>query len=144
MSKSTIVALVASIIGFIDSAYLTIVKLTETPIYCTPGLGDCASVQNSPYSEIWGIPLSILGALAYLTLIAIYLFGHRIRLIKQYALHLSFGIGLFGFLFSLYLTYLEFFVIKAVCQWCVLSAICMTAIFITTIFQLKRLSFQSI
>jgi uncharacterized membrane protein len=144
MNKTTIFALVASIIGFIDSAYLTFVKFTDTPIYCTPGLGDCATVQNSPYSELWGIPLALLGSLTYLALILLYLFGQKMRLFKSIQLHLVFGLGLFGFLFSLYLTYLEFFVIRALCQWCVLSALCMTAIFITTIIQLKRNQFQSI
>jgi len=144
MSNLTRIALVASIIGFIDSAYLTFVKFTDTPIYCTPGLGDCASVQNSPYSELWGIPLALLGTLTYLALIVLYLIGQKIRILKSIHFHLIFGLGLFGFLFSLYLTYLEFFIIRAVCQWCILSALCMTAIFITTIIQLKRQSFQSI
>ncbi len=144
MNKSTRIAFVASIIGFIDSAYLTFVKFTDTPIYCTPGLGDCTTVQNSQYSELWGISLALLGSLTYLALIVLYLFGQKIRFLKPASFHLIFGLGLFGFLFSLYLTYLEFFVIRALCQWCVLSALCMTVIFITTIIQLKRQQFQSI
>jgi uncharacterized membrane protein len=137
MTKTTITVLVASIIGFIDSTYLAIVKLFDTPIYCTPGLGDCATVQNTQWSTLWGIPIAILGALAYLSLIICVIFKNRNRLIKKYAQYLVFGISFFGFLYSLYLTYLEAFVIRTFCQWCILSAICMTVIFIVTIFQLK-------
>lgn len=136
MKKLSIIAVVASIIGFLDSAYLSYVKFSHTPIYCTPGLGDCSSVQNSQWSEIWGIPIAILGALAYLALLGIFLFEKKNRLLAKYADYLLFGISFFGFLYSLFLTYLEFFVIHALCQWCILSALCMTIIFIVTIVRL--------
>lgn len=136
MKKLSIVAVVASIIGFIDSVYLAYVKLSHTPIYCTPGLGDCAVVQTSQWSEIWGIPIAVLGAIAYLILISIFLFENRIGLLTKYSDYLLFGISLFGFLYSLFLTWLEIFVIHALCQWCILSALCMTIIFIVTIVRL--------
>lgn len=143
MKKTTITALVASIIGFIDSAYLAIIKFTHTPIYCTPGLGNCESVQNSQWSTIWGVPIALLGAMAYLFLIFCFVYEKRIPLLKQYFLYLVFGTSLFGFLYSLYLTYLELFVIHAICQWCVLSAICMTVVFIATIIRLKEIQLRS-
>ncbi len=136
MKKLSIVAIVASIIGFIDSVYLAYVKFSHTPIYCTPGLGDCAVVQTSQWSEIWGIPIAVLGAIAYLILISIFLFENRIGLLTKYSDYLLFGISLFGFLYSLFLTWLEIFVIHALCQWCILSALCMTIIFIVTIVRL--------
>ncbi|PKN98209.1 MAG: vitamin K epoxide reductase [Chloroflexi bacterium HGW-Chloroflexi-4] len=139
MKKITIIAIVASIIGFVDSAYLTIIKLTNSPIYCTPGLGDCESVQNSQWATIWGIPIALLGALAFLVLILCFVFEKRISILRNYIDYMIFGISFFGFIYSLYLTYLELFVIHAICQWCVLSAICMTIVFITTIIRLKEL-----
>jgi uncharacterized membrane protein len=139
MKKITIVALVASIIGFIDSAYLVYVKLSHAIIYCTPGLGDCATVQSSQWSTIWGIPIAIFGAIAYLSLIGLYLFEKKIKILSKYSDYLIFGISFFGFVYSMFLTYLEFFVIHALCQWCVLSALFMTLIFITTIVRLKDL-----
>ncbi|MDO9122745.1 MAG: vitamin K epoxide reductase family protein [Anaerolineaceae bacterium] len=138
MKKITIIAIVASIIGFIDSAYLTIIKFTNSPIYCTPGLGNCESVQNSQWSTIWGIPIALLGALAYLFLIFCFVFEQSIPDLKRYSDYLVFGTSFFGFLYSLYLTYLELFVLQAICQWCILSAICMTVVFITTIIRLKE------
>jgi len=143
MKKITIIAIVASIIGFVDSAYLTIIKFTNSPIYCTPGLGDCESVQNSQWATIWGIPIALLGSLAYLALIFCFVFEKRIPVLKQYSQFIIFGISLFGFLYSLFLTYLELFVIHAICQWCILSAICMTVIFIATIIRLKELQLRT-
>jgi uncharacterized membrane protein len=135
--KLTIIA-IASIIGLIVSGYLSFVKLFHTPIYCTPGLGDCQSVNSSQWSEIWGIPVAILGLAGYLAILLIVFFGSKISLVKSYTSELLFGIALFGFLFSAYLTYLELFVLKTICQWCVLSALCMTVIFFTSIFLIKR------
>ena len=143
MKKTTIIAIVASIIGFIDSAYLTIVKFTHSPIYCTPGLGNCETVQNSQWSTIWGIPVALLGAMAYLVLIIFFSFGDKSPFLKQYSQYVVFGTSLFGFLFSLYLTYLELFVIQTICQWCILSAICMTVVFIVTIIRLKDLQLRA-
>lgn len=143
MKKITIIAIVASIIGFIDSAYLTIIKITHSPIYCTPGLGNCETVQNSQWSTLWGIPVALLGAMAYLVLIFFFAFGDKISFLKQYSQYIVFGTSLFGFLFSLYLTYLELFVIHTICQWCILSAICMTAVFIITIIRLKDLQLRT-
>jgi uncharacterized membrane protein len=143
MKKNNIIALVASIIGFFDSAYLTIIKFTHTPIYCTPGLGNCETVQNSQWSTIWGIPIALLGALSYLVLIVCFVFEKRVPYLKQYSQYLIFGTSFFGFLFSLYLTYLELFVIHAICQWCILSAICMTVVFVATLIRLKELQLRS-
>jgi uncharacterized membrane protein len=96
-------------------------------------LGDCVSVNSSDYSELWGIPIAFFGILSFLSILLMVAFGERSKLMKQYQLLIVFGISLFGFLFSLYLTFLEFFVIKAICQWCVLSALCMTLIFSASI-----------
>lgn len=138
MNKSTIIALSASIIGFIDSAYLTYVKITHTSIYCTPGLGDCASVQNSQWSTLWGIPIALLGVIAYLVLIASYLLETRVLALQTYANWMIYGVSFFGFLYSIYLTLLEIFVIHAWCQWCAISAVCMTVLFFITIARLRN------
>jgi uncharacterized membrane protein len=143
MKKINIIALAASIIGFIDSVYLTIIKFSHLPVYCTPGLGNCETVQNSQWSTIWGIPIALLGALTYLVLIFCYLFEQRTPFLKKYSHFIVFGITLFGFLFSLYLTYLELFVLHTICQWCILSALCMTVAFIATIIRLKVLQLRS-
>jgi uncharacterized membrane protein len=127
-----------SLVGLIVAAYLSYVKLFHAPIYCTPGLGDCATVNASQWSVLWGIPIAFFGMVSYLAILLLVFLGPKIAFLRPYSKLLIFGIGLFGFLFSVYLTYLEFFIIKTICQWCLLSAVCMTTIFITSIFLLKQ------
>lgn len=129
---------IASIIGLIVSGYLSYVKIFHTPIYCTPGLGDCQSVNSSRWSELWGIPVALIGLVGYLCILFIVFLSHKVTLIKTHTSEFLFGLGLFGFLFSAYLTYLELFVLRTICQWCILSALCMTVIFIASIFLIKR------
>ena len=136
MRKTTIITLAASFIGFIVSTYLTYAKLAHRTVYCTPGLGDCNSVQNSQWSSSWGVPVAFLGMIGYLALIMIYLFESKNHLLSRNADYLLFGISFFGFIYSIFLTGIEIFVIHAFCQWCLISALCMTLIFITTIVRL--------
>ena len=129
---------IASIIGLIVSSYLSYVKLFHTAIYCTPGLGDCQSVNSSQWSVLWGIPVAVFGVIGYLAILFIVYFGPKLAIFKPYIRSSLFGLGLFGFLFSAYLTYIELFVLHTICQWCILSALCMTVIFISSIFLIKR------
>ncbi len=112
---------VLSILGVAIAVYLTIVDfLGETPP-CVAG-GGCATVANSPYSHLLGVPVSLYGVVGYLAILASALVaGDRGRIA-------GFGLALAGFGFSLYLTYLELFVIEAICQWCVASAVVMTVL----------------
>ena len=129
---------ITALVGLLTSGYLTYVKVFDTPIYCTPGLGDCTTVNSSTYSELWGIPIGIFGVLSYLVILLFVLLGDRYRLVKHNQVLVIFGISFFGFLYSLYLVYLEIFVIHAMCQWCVLSGLCMTIIFTASLFWLKH------
>jgi uncharacterized membrane protein len=137
---SRIIIWVASLIGLIDSGYLAYAKLFHTEVYCTPGLGDCVSVNASKWSEVWGIPVALFGMATYVAIIGLLLFGKKIKFLAPYVTELIFGIGFVGFLYSLYLTYIELFVLHAICQWCVLSAIVVTIIFITALVQLVKQS----
>jgi uncharacterized membrane protein len=129
VKKETLIR-IAALIGLLDSIYLTYVKLSHTPIYCTPGLGDCATVNSSRWSEIWGIPISVFGLLTYFAILLLSFLGKRVKFTKPFSDYLVFGLAMIGLLFSIYLTYLEAFVIRAFCQWCVLSAISVFVIFI--------------
>lgn len=127
---------IAALIGLLDASYLSYIKLFHAPIYCTPGLGECDVVNASRYSVLFGIPLALYGVIGFGLILLIALFGKRILIVAEYVDLMLFGLSLAGFLFSLYLTYLEAFVLHAYCQWCLLSAICMTVIFITAISRL--------
>ena len=134
----TTIIWIAAILGLSVAVYLTISKLTHSQLYCTPGLGDCNKVNSTRWSLLWGIPLAAYGAGMYAVILLVQLLKDRVKYIAKYEHLLLFGISLFGFLFSLYLTYLELFVIKAVCQWCVVSALSVTTIFIVSIIRLVK------
>ncbi len=136
IKTSSIIILVASFIGLLDSIYLAYVKIANTDIYCTPGLGRCDVVNASQWSTLWGIPLGFFGIVGFASLFLLASFGNKSKMLAPYNEMLIFAISLAGFLFSLYLTYIEVFVLKAVCQWCVLSALMMTIIFVTVIYKL--------
>lgn len=118
------------------SGYLAYVKLFHIAIYCTPGLGNCETVNSSTYSILFGVPLGVWGLIGYTALFLLITFGRKIHFFSEYLDLTIFAISLGGFLFSIYLTSLELFVIKAICQWCILSAVMMTFIFIASVFRL--------
>lgn len=132
-----ITSIVFACIGLLDSLYLTWVKVTNRYAFCGP-LGDCESVNASPYSEIVGIPIAIFGAGAYVLIILILLLETRGSIWKEYGGYLILGISLVGTLYSIYLTYLEIAVIHAICPYCVVSAVVIIMLFILSIIRLVK------
>jgi uncharacterized membrane protein len=119
------------------SGYLTWTHLTNHAIACG-GSQDCDVVQQSVYSTVLGIPVALLGVLAYATLLALLLL--RGRLPEEWDAYIPlavFGISLIGVLYSAYLTYLELYVIYAICRWCASSAVIITAIFFLSLPDLR-------
>jgi uncharacterized membrane protein len=130
---------VVSLVGLFIALYLLAHSLgLMGPVLC--GIGDCAAVEASPYSRMWGIPVSAFGVVGYALFLALTLLGLQPRFAEaRFVPALLIPGALFGFGFSLYLTYLEAFVIHAWCQWCVISAILMTLIFFLTFPEAGRL-----
>ena len=118
-------AAILSLVGIGIAGYVVVtVEIMNQIPQCVGGGGGCAAVEHSSYSRIGGIHVSIFGLIGYsMLLISSFLKGDRARIG-------AFFLALFGFGFSLYLTYLEFWEILAVCQWCVSSAITMTMLFV--------------
>jgi uncharacterized membrane protein len=87
---------------------------------CIAGSGGCETVAESSYSEVLGINIAVFGILGYALLLATALLrGDGARMA-------GFGLALFGFGYSVFLTYLELFKIEAICYWCVASALLMS------------------
>ncbi|RMF29493.1 MAG: vitamin K epoxide reductase family protein [Chloroflexi bacterium] len=127
-----------SLIGIGVSGYLTWSHLAGQSPYCGSYHG-CETVQSSPYAEVGGVPVAAVGLLGYLILLGLSLLRGRVRGEMAFYLPVAlFGVALIGFLYSLYLTYLEAFVIRAWCFWCVTSALVITAIFTLTVLDLGR------
>lgn len=127
-----------ALVGFSISAYLFFTYIQEKPIVCLSS--GCETVRDSPYSYVLGIPLPFFGLVMYLFIIIL---SFLRTLVDQFshqhlANRLIFLCSGLGFLISVYLTYLEAFVIKAYCFWCVTSAIVVTIIFILSAYELRR------
>src|SRR5687768_7261854 len=131
-------SIIITLIGLAVSIYMTIFKLTDNPTMCL-GNGGCSTVNDSPYAEIYGIPVAAVGVGGYLAILAVLVLemkgGH---FFKRNGTLVNFGLALTGFLFTLYLVYLEIFVIKALCPFCVTSQIAMTILFILTVIRLLK------
>ena len=102
----------------------------------------CEAVKNSEYSSILGIPMPAIGLWTYSFLFLLLIGQSHAAIVSRgwsaYVALAIFGISLTGVLYSAYLTYLELFVIYAICRWCVASAVIMVAIFILSIFNLQN------
>jgi len=109
--------------GAAVAGYLTWTRLTGGTPVCI-GFGGCDFVQASRFSELFGLPVALWGLGAYLVLAGLGIAGLLPGL--QNALWLrtaTFGLALAGWLFSMYLTAVEAFVLQAWCVWCVTSAV---------------------
>jgi uncharacterized membrane protein len=115
------VLLALAVLGVLISAYLTWTHFAGLTPVCTGSGEGCETVQSSRYASILGIPVALLGLIAYGGLI------FSTVLWRETGIYLGFLISLVGTLFSGYLTYLEIFVIGALCQWCLVSAAIMVA-----------------
>ena len=112
-----------SLVGLVDSLYLTVQHLTGQSLRCT--LSGCSEVLSSTYSHIGPVPLAALGALSYFTVFSLAIlsaFGYRL------ARPLLAALVAVMFLMTLWLFYLQAFVIHHFCQYCLLSAAVTTVV----------------
>lgn len=121
-----LLAFASAVGGFGVALYLTIVHYTHQQIACN-GIGDCEYVNSSEYAELGGLPVALIGAIAYAAVALLLLLGRFLR--DENLLLVAWGIALASFAFSAYLTYIELFVIDAICVYCVVSAAMATAMF---------------
>ncbi|MCB0199626.1 MAG: vitamin K epoxide reductase family protein [Anaerolineae bacterium] len=125
-----------TIVGIAVAGYLTYVKLFAIEPYCA-GVGNCEAVQTSPYAELMGIPVAIWGLFTYIVLLGMVLVKRADwRDLGHLAGMAVFLVTMVGVIFSAYLTYLELFVIHAICPWCVASAVVMTLLFVLSVIEM--------
>lgn len=124
-------ASLVALAGLFVALYLTLYKLGYIgTLACA--VGSCEKVQTSKWATFLGFPVAAWGVMYYVGVVAVSLAGlmpalAERRSVSQLLVAMT-GVGL---LFSLWLTYLELFVIDAICQWCVISAILATILFVT-------------
>ena len=136
MRSRQAIALLA-LVGFFIAMYLWLHALGYGgPLKC--GTGACETVQLSPQAVQLGIPVAFYGVVGYLALFIVALIALRPAALadRKWTLLLA-GLSTVGVGFTVYLTYLELFVIHAICRWCVGSAVVITAIWIVSLLSLR-------
>jgi len=128
-----------SLVGAFVAAYLWLYKLGRLgTIAC--GSGGCETVQLSSYSSFLGMDVALIGLVGYALILVVALAAVQPgRLDRPGPAGLLALLSGGGVLFAVYLTYLELFVIHAICRWCVASAVIITAIFVLAVLDLRRL-----
>ena len=108
-------------VGLGVAGYLTVVHYDGGSPVCAIAHG-CATVQQSEYASLAGVPVALLGVLGYAAiLVGLLIDSEPARLATAF-------LALAGAGFSAWLTYVEVFTLEAICSWCVASAVCMTAL----------------
>ncbi len=131
-------SVILAFVGLLVSIYMTIYKLTYNANMCL-GSGGCEVVNTSRYSEVNGIPVAIIGAIGYGFILALHGLEGRPGYFNQQGIVLIFGLALTGFLFNIYLIYVETALLKAYCPFCITSQVAMTLIFILALVRLLRM-----
>lgn len=134
-SNLRVVALGLAVIGLIDTIYLSYVKLAHQDIYCG-GSRACDTVNSSSYSVIAGIPIAYLGLVANIVILLLLYLETRGDFWEQYSPLIVFGITLAGTIYSIYLTYIEIAVLRAICLYCVVNAVVLFSLFIVSLVRL--------
>ncbi len=131
-----------SALGILVSTYLSVKRFTGGSLACTRW-AECDVVNNSVYAKIYGIPVAFIGLAGYLMLLGLALAALQGEgVVQRRLLATGFLLALGGFGFSVYLTYLEIYVIEAICVWCVISAVLITLLTIVGGINLWRASPQ--
>jgi uncharacterized membrane protein len=126
-------------LGILVSGYLSYIKFTEEPMVCAEDAGfNCDVVQNSVYAEVGGVAIAYLGLATYLVLGALILVENRLEVLREYGPLLVFAIALFAFVYSMYLVYIQAFVLEAFCQWCLMHELIITVLIVVVTLRLRR------
>lgn len=127
--------IILSLIGFAVSAYMYYSKKYDKPLFC-PRSGNCDDVIKSKYGKTFGIENTIPG-MGYYVVILIYATGllSNRNIFKEAIVYYSIvGISLVSVMFSLYLAYIQKFVLRKWCYYCIISTIASLLIFVVIIY----------
>jgi uncharacterized membrane protein len=127
-----------ALVGLFVATYLWLYKIGVVgELKC--GTGSCETVQASRYAELLGVPVALYGVAGYGALFAVGLAAlDPMRATDPRLTRLLAALATAGFLFTVYLTAVEVFVLHAICRWCVASAVIMTAIWLLSVSFLGR------
>ena len=126
-----VVLFVVAVVGLADASYLTYEHYTGNKVVCSI-TGGCEKVLTREYSTVFGVPISLGGIIFYLAVLG-FAFHFLLQPIDKRATQLLLAMSTVGLLTSAYLTGLQAFVIRAWCQFCLLSAFTSLCIFLLSI-----------
>lgn len=128
-----IILLLVAVVGFADATYLTAKHYLDDPVTCSI-LEGCETVTTSKYATLFGIPIALFGSLYYLTsFFLLFLYREGIKGV----LNLFAALTVLAFLITLYLLYLQIFVLEALCLFCLGSATTSTLLFFGALYLLN-------
>ncbi|HET7550310.1 MAG TPA: vitamin K epoxide reductase family protein [Gemmatimonadaceae bacterium] len=130
-----LVALLA-LVGAFVALYLTLYKIGVIGVLAC-NIGSCETVNTSRWATFLGLPVAAWGLGTYIVILVLALAGMQ-GVAPRETSWLTALITGWGVLFSAWLTYLELFVIHAICMWCVISATLMLLLFVTSVFDLRQ------
>jgi uncharacterized membrane protein len=132
-------AALLSLAGLFISAYLYLYKIGKIgSLAC--GAGDCETVQLSEWSRFAGMDVALIGIVGYAGLLALSLAALQPPLAtRRWPATLLVALAALGLLFTVYLTYLELFVINAICRWCLASAVVILALLVVALLEWRRM-----
>ena len=133
-------AALVALAGLVVALYLTLFKLGYIGnLVCA--VGSCEVVQTSKWATLLGYPVAAWGVAYYVAVLAVSLAGLSPGLVDSRRVsQLLVLMTATGVLFSLWLTYLELFVINAICMWCVVSAVLATLLFVIAVLDLREVA----
>lgn len=137
ISKLVLWIAVFAVIGFADASFVALKNLRGETVPCSI-LKGCDTVLQSEYSRLFGQPVALWGALYYgiiILLIAVFLVRQRKDILKSIVL-----LTALGSIMSVYFLFLQFFIIKAVCLYCLVSAICFFSLFALSVIATRTIS----
>mgnify|MGYP000398024265 FL=1 len=135
-SRFVFIILILSIIGIIDTIYLTIKRFTNKSVNCSIFEG-CDFVTTSSYSAILGVPVAVLGMVFYIAVFALSILYLRTKN-KKFLISLL-VLSSIGFLMSIWFIYTQGFILNAFCLYCLVSAGLSTTIFILSLIAMLKL-----
>ena len=139
MKKDLILIKIIAVAGIAVSAYLAFTALSGSGVnYCITG-SECDVVNSSVYSKIFGIPVSLIGLAGYILILVTSFLSVANRKKWTYLFILATA----GAAFSVYLTYLEIFTIKAICSFCIISFLLILAIFFIVLYRKNSMAPES-
>jgi len=121
MRAMRLASFAVAVVGLGVATYLTVVHYAGDSPVCAIAHG-CATVQQSEYASLAGVPVALLGMLGYAAILV------GLAIDTEPARAATALLALVGAGFSVWLTYVEVFTLEAICIWCVASAVCMVAL----------------